>query len=91
LLLHSLLLLLPLTCGPSLFAQRQFGVILMILFDPRHFPAQFLKPLIFARSKDLNRTRDEDKSESKEKFVSTVLLFCILAAGLYGEILRYSF
>jgi hypothetical protein len=77
---------------PSFFAQRQiFGVMLMLPLDSRRFPAQFLKPSIFQRPNDLHQTRDAVKSESKERFVSLVLLFCILAAGLYGEILRYAF
>ena len=63
----------------------------MLLFDSSRFPAQFLKPSIFERAKDLPQTTDAAESESKERLVSIALLFCILAAGFYDEILRYAF
>lgn len=63
----------------------------MLLFDSRRFPAQFLKPSLFERLKDFAQTREAVKSESRERFVSIVLLFCVLAAGIYGEILGYAF
>jgi hypothetical protein len=64
---------------------------MMFLFDLRRFPAQVVKPASLSRSNDLSQTRDATDSGSKERLVSTVLLLCMLAAGLYGEILRYAF
>ena len=87
---HSLLS--PRARVPSLLGERQFlGVMVMLLFVSIRLPAQFLKPGILARAKDLHQTRDADKSESNDRFVSLVLLFCMLAVGLYDEILRYVF
>jgi hypothetical protein len=65
--------------------------MLMLLFDSRRYTAQFPKASIFERLKDYPQTRDAVKAESKERVISVVLLFCILAAGIYGEFLRYGF
>jgi hypothetical protein len=87
---HSLLS--PRARVPSLLGERQFlGVMVMLLFVSIRLPAQFLKPAILARAKDFHQTRNADKSESRDRFVSLVLFFCMLAAGLYDEILRYAF
>jgi len=63
----------------------------MLLSDASSFPAQFLKPLTFERSKRRRQTSDAAKAEAKERVISVVLLFCVLAAGIYGEILNYAF
>jgi hypothetical protein len=80
------------TSVPSPFASHSFfGVNLMLLFDATRLPAQFLKPSIFERAKARPQIKDAAQSESRERFVSVVLLLCVLAAGVYGEILRYAF
>jgi hypothetical protein len=63
----------------------------MLPFDSKPFPAQSLGSSSFENSKGSHRTSDTAESESKERFVSIGLLFCILGAGLYGEILGYAF
>jgi len=63
----------------------------MLFFDTSGFPVQFLRPPVFERMEDFLKTRDTAKAESRERFVSVVLLLCVLAAGVYGEILRYAF
>jgi hypothetical protein len=63
----------------------------MLLFDLRAIPAQSLKSSVFESLSDRHKTSDTVKSESKERFVSIVLLLCILGAALYGEILSYAF
>ena len=63
----------------------------MLLFDSSRLPAQLPSPLIFERTQELRQSEDPAKAELKERVISVMLLFCVLAAGLYGEMLRYGY
>ena len=63
----------------------------MLLFHASRFPAPFLRPSTFDLVKVRRRAGDATNTESRERLIAVVLLLSVLAAGVYGEILRYAF